>query len=150
MSTYDIVIDLCKTRGIAPTALEKELGFSNGSIGKMKKNNTSAKRLQIIADYFGVSLEYMLTGKEITQEFVERVALDYGFKKISPTEKEERDVQRELENTLNALDNNKGLMFDGEVMDERTRELLKDSLEFAIRNARKLAKEKYTPKKYKK
>ena len=39
---------------------------------------------------------------------------------------------------------------DGEALDDRTRELLKDSLEFAIRNAKMLAKEKYTPKKYKK
>lgn len=41
-------------------------------------------------------------------------------------------------------------MFDGKIMDDNTRNLLKDSLEFAMRNARLLAKEKYTPKKYQK
>lgn len=34
MSTYEIIKKLCRERGIAVTALEKELGFGRGSIGK--------------------------------------------------------------------------------------------------------------------
>ena len=40
-------------------------------------------------------------------------------------------------------------MFDGEPLDDETRELLIASLERTIRQAKILAKEKYTPKKYK-
>lgn len=36
MTTYDIISDLCKQHGIAITALEKELGFGRGYIGKFK------------------------------------------------------------------------------------------------------------------
>ena len=45
-----------------------------------------------------------------------------------------------------------GLMFDGEPLelDDLTKELLKQSLENSMRMAKKIAKEKYTPKKYKK
>ena len=66
------------------------------------------------------------------------------------TEKDERDVQKELEKTLNALQNDTGLMFDGEVLDDETRELLEASLEHAIRTAKITAKKKFTPNKYRK
>lgn len=69
--------------------------------------------------------------------------------KLSP--KEERDIARQLEKTLNQLsDENGALMFDGEPLDDETRELLRASLENQFRIARVLAKEKFTPKKYRK
>ena len=43
-----------------------------------------------------------------------------------------------------------GLMFSGEPLDEETKELLKASLENSIRIAKINAKEKFTPKKYRK
>lgn len=64
MTTYEIIIDLCKKNNLAVTALEKELGFGRGSIGKLKSGKTSVNRLQKIATYFNVSLEYLTTGKE--------------------------------------------------------------------------------------
>ena len=36
MSTYEKVAKLCKDNRIAITALEKELGFGRGTIGKWK------------------------------------------------------------------------------------------------------------------
>ncbi|MCS4474814.1 hypothetical protein JQ032_00975 [Clostridium botulinum] len=41
-------------------------------------------------------------------------------------------------------------MFDGEPIDDETRELLRISLENSMRLAKEIAKKKYTPKKYKK
>lgn len=64
MTTYDVIIQLCNKKGIAVTALEKELGFGRGSIGKLRNGSTSAARLQKIADYFKVSVEYLMTGEE--------------------------------------------------------------------------------------
>lgn len=64
MTTYEIIISLCEQRNIAPTALEKELGFGNGYIGKLKTGGTSANRLQKIADYFNVPYSYLLTGEK--------------------------------------------------------------------------------------
>lgn len=43
MSTYEIIKKLCSEHGIALTALEKELGFGRGSLGKLKNGGTSAK-----------------------------------------------------------------------------------------------------------
>ena len=64
MATYDIIKQLCSNKGIAVTALEKELNFGRGSIGKLRNSKASAERLQKIADYFGVSVDYLMTGEE--------------------------------------------------------------------------------------
>lgn len=63
MSVYDTIKKLCDEKGIKVTALEKQLGFGRGSIGKMRNTSPSADRLQAIADYFGVTLDYLQTGK---------------------------------------------------------------------------------------
>ena len=66
MTTYDIISELCKQRGIAITALEKELGFGRGYIGKFKTRGTNptVKKLQQIADYFGVPVSDLMPGSE--------------------------------------------------------------------------------------
>ena len=62
--------------------------------------------------------------------------------------RDERDISRRLEKTLDDLENQQdALMFDGAPMDDQTRELLKASLENSIRIAKNNAK-KFTPKKY--
>ncbi len=68
MGAYDKIKLLCEKNGIAITALEKELGFGRGSLGKLKKGGTSAERLQKIANYFGVSLEYLCDGEKTNQQ----------------------------------------------------------------------------------
>ena len=65
MSAYNTILYLCEKSGIAVTALEKELGFGRGSIGKLKNGGSmSSSRLQKIADYFGVTTDYLMTGEE--------------------------------------------------------------------------------------
>ncbi|CAI8803492.1 MULTISPECIES: helix-turn-helix domain-containing protein [Bacillus] len=70
---------------------------------------------------------------------------------ITLTSKEERDIARDLEKTLEELENNnEALMFDGEPIDEHTKEMIRISLENSMRMAKQLAKQKFTPNKYKK
>lgn len=64
--------------------------------------------------------------------------------------REERDIARELERIMESLDSDAALAFDGEPLDEQDKELLRVSLENSIRLARQLAKQKFTPKKYRK
>lgn len=64
MTVYERVESLRKSAGISQGKLEKALGFSNGSISKWKTSNPTTERLQKLADYFGVSVEYLLTGEE--------------------------------------------------------------------------------------
>jgi len=63
MTTFDRINELCKERGISITALETELGFGRGSIGKLKKGTTmSSARLQKIADRLETTTDYLLNG----------------------------------------------------------------------------------------
>jgi len=54
---------LCERDKTNFSKLEKTLGFANGSIKKSKEDTISAIRLKAMADYFHVSMEYLLTGK---------------------------------------------------------------------------------------
>lgn len=71
MTVYERIESLRNSRGISQGKLEKELGFSNGSISKWKNGTPKPERLQKLAEYFGVTMEYLMTGeeKEDSQEY---------------------------------------------------------------------------------
>ena len=71
MICTDRIKNLCKEKGITIARLEKELGFANGTIASTKSNNMRSDRLKAIADYFHVSMEYLLTGKTDEELFEE-------------------------------------------------------------------------------
>lgn len=64
MLTYETIKKLCKDNGVTVTGLEKELGISRGSLCKVNTNKPSIEKAQKIADFFGVSVEYLMTGEE--------------------------------------------------------------------------------------
>ena len=70
----------------------------------------------------------------------------------SLTKKDEKDIQKRLSDILNDMDSQDAIaMYNGgEPMDPETREYMKASLENALRFAKLKAKEKFTPKKYRK
>lgn len=63
MNTNEIIRELCRKSNITIQHLEQTLGFSNASIAKAN-SNMKAEKLKAIADYFGVSMEYLMTGQE--------------------------------------------------------------------------------------
>lgn len=54
------ITEKCTERKISISALERELGFGNGTIRRRKKGSPSVGKLKAVADYFGVSIEYFL------------------------------------------------------------------------------------------
>ncbi len=58
---------LCEEKYTTFGALEKKLGFANGSLRKTDEK-IQAVRLKTLADYFGVSMEYILTGSNLTTD----------------------------------------------------------------------------------
>lgn len=63
---YDRIVALCNSRSIKPGKMCSETGLSRGMISDLKMGRTkelSAKNSKIIADYFGVSVDY-LVGRE--------------------------------------------------------------------------------------
>lgn len=66
MEVLDIIKQLCKEKNITISQLEQALDYGNGSIAK-SKGNMSADRMFKIAQYFNVSMEYLMTGKTIQE-----------------------------------------------------------------------------------
>lgn len=72
MTITEKIIALCNERGINKTTLEKECGFSQNSINKWNASSPSSAALSKIADYFNVSVDYLLGRTEhFAQEFSE-------------------------------------------------------------------------------
>lgn len=140
MDLKERIKELCKINGVSMNKVESDLNFGKGYISKLEKSTPNASKTRQIADYFDVTVDYLISGKESSQEI-----------EVKLTRKDEKDIARRLESTLEELENSQdGLMFSGEPLDDETRELLKASLENSIRIAKINAKQKFTPKKYRK
>lgn len=68
MTMRNRIKELCKENGISMNKLEKTLQFGTGYISKLDNSTPNTKKLQLIADYFNVSVDYLMTGKEIKHE----------------------------------------------------------------------------------
>ena len=64
MNSVERVKAVCKERKIPISKIERDLGYANGYIGQLKKGVFPADRLRDIAEYLGVSTEYLLNGNE--------------------------------------------------------------------------------------
>ena len=64
MNSVERVKKLCKEQRLPISKLEKDLGYSNGYIGQLRKGTFPADRLKEIAEYLSVSIEYLMTGEE--------------------------------------------------------------------------------------
>ena len=138
MNCVERVRAICSDRKIPISRLERDLGFSNGYIAQLRKGVFPADRLAMIAEYFGVTTDFLLTGEET---------------KNAPdlTEKDRRDIERRLSAMIADLSGpTDGLMFDGEPIDDETRQLLEVSLRNQLEISKRIAKQKFTPKKYRK
>lgn len=62
MKFIDIFISLCNEKGKSPNAIMHELGFSNSTYTQWKKASNPPKEasLQKIAQYFGVTVDYLM------------------------------------------------------------------------------------------
>lgn len=62
----DRIRELCKGRKLSIHSLEEKIGFPNNTIAKWDVNRPSVDRVMAVADYFGVSAEYLVKGvKEV-------------------------------------------------------------------------------------
>lgn len=82
MTDIERVRELCKSKGVPVSALEKALGFSNGYLNPKKAKTISYTRLMQIAAYFNVPISDLMVGT--------RVSGDVETKK-APTPEGERE-----------------------------------------------------------
>lgn len=138
MSLVRRIKGLCDEKKVTFAEVERQIGISNGQIRRWDNVSPKSETLQKVADYFDVSTDYLLGRTEVKRSF-------------ELTEKDEKDIQKELQNIISGLEGNSYVAFDGQTLDdmeEEDKELLIASLENTLRIAKKIAKQKYTPKKY--
>ncbi len=58
---FDNILELCKKRGITIAKLERETGIGNGTISRWNSSSPSVKNLKAVADYFGVTMDSLLS-----------------------------------------------------------------------------------------
>jgi transcriptional regulator with XRE-family HTH domain len=118
MTIYERIESLRKSKGLSQGKLEKQLGFSNGSISKWKNSTPKVERLQKLADFFGVSVEYLMTGKEDEQ-------------KGKDNTDDLKQKYRELEELLRS-DSMKPVRYDGKPVNDDTIDLLLKQIEISL------------------
>lgn len=57
---YELIKKLCEENGISPTKLCTEITGSKGNLPTWQKGNINPKSLTKIADYFNISVDYLL------------------------------------------------------------------------------------------
>lgn len=130
--------DLREKRGLSQRDLAKLLGVSSSTIGMWEsgKREPNFETLLKIAGFFDVTTDYMM-GREPENKPV-------------LTEKDEHDIKNKIEDLLNMMSHEKGLMFDGDPMTPEALESIKNAMMLGMTAATLKNKEKYNPNKHKK
>lgn len=139
MTIYDRYCEIRNSKGLKDSNVASGTGIGKSTFSDWKSGRSQPKqdKLQKIADFLGVSLEYLTTGKE--KEWEPKL-----------TKKDERDIKNALDDFKNQLRTDTGIMYDGEPLDEEDQEAILAAIEVAERTAILAAKKKFTPKKYRK
>ncbi len=131
MSLKDRIKSLANERGISLPVLEAELGFGNSTIVKWDKSTPNADKLNAVAKYFDVSMDYLMNGID-----------EDGL-----TKKNNKDISKDVDRIMEKLSAGEDgpASYDGQELDPEAAELFRDELKIALRRLKIVNKEKYTP-----
>ena len=95
---YDVYCQLCRERGLTPSGAAAQIGFNRASVTVWKNTGKAPKQelLLKIAAFFGVTTDYLLTGRAAPQVPLEQQleGLDFAlFGEVRDmTDAQKRDV----------------------------------------------------------
>ena len=140
---YEIFEKLLKKYGVTAYKVAKETGITQSTLSDWKRGRSTPKtdNMKKIADYFGVSVEYLMTGQD-----------PEPTKKPALTARDERDIKKDVDSIKAKIESGEAgpASYDGQPLSPESAELFKDALEVALRQIKILNKEKYNPHKNKK
>ena len=202
------VQELCKEKNVTSQQLEVDLGFGKGYISKLNTSVPNVSKIQQIADYLSVPLDFLLgrppfdhwelinqNRKEFlryvtedagmldmvwsidsahpertpAKDFISMLALciesaipnadgswavtmrpSYQSKEKAPvlTEKDRRDVAKDVYQIMESLESSGELMFDGVPMSEEAKAAMAAAMKIGLEEAKRRNKPTYTPTKY--
>lgn len=141
MTTYEKFNNLLRANNITAYKVHKGTGIASATLSDWKNGKSEPKqdKLQKIADFFGISVSYFY---ESESEPIKKAPI--------LTEKNERDIAKNLDRIMNQLEQCGDLMFDGDPMSDEARESIKAAMKLGLEAAKAKNKARFTPKKYRK
>lgn len=140
---YEIFEQLLQKYGVTTYQVSKATGISQSTFSnwKSRRNLLSADKATLIANYFGVSLDYLMTGKEEQKE-----------KAVELTARDERDIKKDLDSLREKLINKEfgPASYDGQDIPDEDIDLFLGQVDLMLRRVKAKNKEKYNPHKNKK
>lgn len=123
---YSVFEKLLDSRGITVYKFCKETGISESTVYTWKKRGTkcSGKLAEVISNYFDVSIDYLMTGKELQENFNITTIVN------------DNDITNELSSLRSKLEK-EILLYNGKPLDKKRRAALISVLELAIEDAEK-------------
>ena len=127
-----------KDSDVAKGAKITKSTFSDWKAGRYTPKQ---EKMQKIADFLGVTVDYIMTGKESIEP-----------QKTIITPKDERDIAKTVNDLMGKLESNDGapLFFDGTEMSTETRILFEQQLKSLVTTVKEINKVKFNPNKNKK
>lgn len=120
--TFERIKELAKKQGLSLNQLEEKLGYSKNTLYSLKRQKVSTDRLQEIADFFQVSLDYLLgrtnnpkiadqekfyfEGQEVNVEELAATAMRFNGKPL--TDKDKKSIQSIIEAFLRSQEGSNG------------------------------------------
>lgn len=127
---YERYCKIRDSRGFTDAQIAGICEFPQSTLSDWKKGKSTPKteKLARIAECLGVSLDYLVTGNQLTSA-------------------DERDISNSFSEMIGKISNDSGLMFYGNDLDDETRDYLESAMKTMLANAKIMAKEKYSRKK---
>ena len=139
---YEVFEQLLQKHNITAYKVAKETGVTQTALSNWKsgRSTPTTKTLKKIADYFGVTVDYLMTGKEEQKK-----------KTVELTARDERDIAKDLNSIMEKLRNGEDgpASFEGTDIPEDDQELFAGQIELMLRRLKAINKEKYNPHKKK-
>lgn len=136
---YEIFAKLLEEKGLKAADVTRATGIKSPVFSEWKKGKSrpNTEKMIKIANFLGVSIEYLLTGNESKSNT------------NNLTNRDTKQIEAILSDT-EALLKQDGLMFDGDPASPEAIESILSAMKIGMEMAKQKNKEKYTPKKYKK
>ena len=139
---YSIFEQLLQKHGVSTYRVSKDTGIAQSVFSSWKNGISTPKqdKMKKIADYFGVTVDYLMIGKD--------------EKPPEPplTPRDKRDIAKDLESIMQKLSDKEigPASYDGQDLSPESMDLFKEELEIALKRLKIINKEKYNPNKNKK
>ncbi len=137
---YDIFEKLCEENGVTPYRVCKETGITTATISNWKAGRYVPKqdKMKKIADFFGVSVDYLMTGEEESEK-----------KESELTARDKRDIAKDLDRIMEEISSatDGPIFYNGQPLNDEDVIFLQRAIEVALTDAKKRNKVTYNPNK---